>query len=69
VSRIYDMQLDTLLVAHGGQVDFSQKAFEHLLMSAPRRPVTHWRVTKIKTKKLLLSIWKFGFQAHGKSKK
>ncbi|MEZ9856777.1 Zn-dependent hydrolase, partial [Vibrio breoganii] len=40
-----------------------------LLMSAPRRPVTHWRVTKIKTKKLLLSIGRFGFQSHGKSKK
>ncbi|MDA0146141.1 MBL fold metallo-hydrolase [Vibrio sp. RW] len=67
VSRIYDMQVDTLLVAHGGQVDFSQTAFEHLLTSAPRRPVTHWRVTKIKMKNLLLSIWRFGFQYHGKS--
>jgi glyoxylase-like metal-dependent hydrolase (beta-lactamase superfamily II) len=61
VERIYDLHLDTLLVAHGGQVAFDQPAFEHLLVSAPRRPVTHWRVTKIKCKSLLKSIWRFGF--------
>ncbi|MEZ9337498.1 MBL fold metallo-hydrolase [Vibrio splendidus] len=62
VSRIYGMQIDTLLVAHGGQVNLSKQAFEHLLMSAPRRPVTHWRVTKIKLKGLIKSIWQFGFK-------
>ncbi len=38
-------------------------AFEHLLMSALQEGRWHWRVTKIKeAKKLLLSIWRFGFQ-------
>jgi hypothetical protein len=31
-------------------------------MSAPRRPVTHWRVTKIKLKGLVKSVWRFGFK-------
>ena len=63
VERIYKMDVETLLAAHGGKVDLNEEAFEHLLRSAPRSPVTHWRVTKIKLKSLARSIWRFGLRA------
>lgn len=59
VQRVYDLQLDTLLAAHGGEVQFTEQALEHLLEHAPKRPITHWRVTKIKSKKLLRSLCHF----------
>ncbi len=57
VERIYDLNVDTLLLAHKGQVNFSFEAKSYLLETAPRRPVTHWRVVKIKFKKLTRSLF------------
>lgn len=60
VGRVYDMKPTRLLVAHGGEVEFTQSHYQHLIDTAPRRPSTHWRVTKIKLRSLVGAIWSFG---------
>ncbi|OIQ26775.1 MBL fold metallo-hydrolase [uncultured Vibrio sp.] len=50
VKRIYKLDCHSVLAAHGGEVVFDHDAYQHLIDTAPRRPITHWRVTKIKLK-------------------
>ncbi|GAL27679.1 Zn-dependent hydrolase [Vibrio variabilis] len=38
-------------------MEFDEVAKNHILDTAPRRPVTHWRVTKIKLNSVLKSMW------------
>ncbi|MGY3569624.1 MBL fold metallo-hydrolase [Vibrio paucivorans] len=61
LQRIYDLNSPKVLAAHGGEVSFDHEALTHLLDTAPRRPITHWRVTKIKAKRLVRSVWLLGF--------
>nr|WP_164837324.1 MBL fold metallo-hydrolase [Vibrio alfacsensis] len=54
--RVFEMNPVCLLVAHGGEVDFDYSAYQHIMNTAPTRPITHWRVTKIKIKGLVRSL-------------
>ncbi|WP_337247453.1 MULTISPECIES: MBL fold metallo-hydrolase [unclassified Vibrio] len=61
LARVFAMQPQLLLAAHGGEIRLTPDAYQHLIDTAPRRPTTHWRATKIKARTLLTSIMKFGF--------
>ncbi len=63
VERIFKLEVDTLLAAHGVQIQLTEQAFTHLMESAPRSPVTHWRVTKIKSKSLVKYMWSLAFKS------
>ncbi|MCL9774921.1 MBL fold metallo-hydrolase [Vibrio methylphosphonaticus] len=52
IKKVYQLNAKQVLLAHRSAVIFDEKAMEHLLDTAPRTPVTHWRVVKIKAKKL-----------------
>lgn len=56
IDRVYKLNAEQVLLAHRGPVDFDDEARQHILDTAPRRPVTHWRVTKIKLKSLVKSL-------------
>lgn len=60
LERVYQLQAKTLLVAHGGEVDFNSNVYQHLIATAPRTPSTHWRVTKIKLRSLVAAAWRLG---------
>ncbi len=50
------MNPSCLFTAHGGEVEFDEDAYQHIINTAPVRPITHWRVTKIKLKGLMRSV-------------
>ncbi|MGR5319807.1 MBL fold metallo-hydrolase [Vibrio sp. DNB22_19_1] len=54
--RVFEMNPTCLLVAHGGEVDFDHTAYQHIMNTTPTRPITHWRVTKVKIKGLVRSL-------------
>jgi glyoxylase-like metal-dependent hydrolase (beta-lactamase superfamily II) len=56
IDKIYKLNAEQVLLAHRGPVSFDEKAKQHILETAPKRPVTHWRVTKIKLKSLVKSL-------------
>ena len=56
LKRVFEMNPSCLLAAHGGEVEFDEDAYQHIINTAPVRPITHWRVTKIKLKGLMRSV-------------
>ncbi|PFG58530.1 metallo-beta-lactamase superfamily protein [Vibrio sp. ES.051] len=56
IKRVFEMSPMCLLAAHGGEVKLDEAAYQHLLDTAPTRPITHWRVIKIKLKGLISSL-------------
>ncbi|MFC5077904.1 putative metallo-hydrolase YflN [Vibrio thalassae] len=56
IEKVYQLNAKQILLAHRGAVVFDAGAKRHLLETAPMRPVTHWRVTKIKLKGLVKSV-------------
>ncbi|MDF2155793.1 MBL fold metallo-hydrolase [Vibrio sp. CAU 1672] len=56
LTRVYALQAKCLLAAHGGEVNFDRQAYQHIVDTAPTRPSTHWRVTKIKVKGLWRAV-------------
>ncbi|KLN64526.1 MBL fold metallo-hydrolase [Vibrio sp. VPAP30] len=60
LKRVYRLNPKVLLVAHGGQVEFNEQVYQHLMDTAPRTPSTHWRATKVKLKSLLGAAWHLG---------
>lgn len=53
--KVQAMQLQSLWLAHAGEVSLNEQEFAHLLTVAPRLPQTPWRATKIKAKLWLRS--------------
>ena len=58
LKRVFEMNPQCLLLAHGGEVTFDEKAYQHILHTAPTKPMTHWRVTKVKAKGLLFALFR-----------
>lgn len=56
VERVYQLNPQQLLLAHGGEVNLDYEIYQHILKTAPRSPVTHWRVVSIKMKKLVRGL-------------
>lgn len=55
VKRVYQLNPQRLLLAHGGEVKLDAEAYQHLIDTTPITPSTHWRVVKKKILHLLLS--------------
>ena len=55
LSKVRDMYLDALWLAHGGEVSLNENEFAHLSTVAPHLPQTPWRATKIRAKLWLRS--------------
>ncbi|KGJ97360.1 MBL fold metallo-hydrolase [Colwellia psychrerythraea] len=50
--KIIALQPDSIILAHGGEVNLSVKDYQQLLQLAPKIPRTHWRSVKAKLLKL-----------------
>jgi len=53
ITKIANLGASTLILAHGGEITFSQQQFEQILAKAPSVPMTHWRATKAKLKQVI----------------
>ncbi|MDK1290368.1 MBL fold metallo-hydrolase [Pseudoalteromonas umbrosa] len=53
LQRIREIKPTHVILAHQGELPFSDINFDHLDQLAPKVPVTHWRSVKAKTKKAL----------------
>lgn len=51
--KIAKLNADSVILAHGGEVQLSQQEFEQVLEKAPTEPMTHWRSVKAKLKKIM----------------
>jgi len=51
--KIAKLNADSIILAHGGEVQLSQQDFEQVLAKAPIEPMTHCRLLKAKLKKVL----------------
>tara|TARA_B110001454_G_C12674647_1_gene415316 strand:+ start:401 stop:1150 length:750 start_codon:yes stop_codon:yes gene_type:complete len=51
--KIAKLNVNSVILAHGGEVKLSQLDFEQVLAKAPTKPMTHWRSVKAKMKKVL----------------
>jgi len=52
LNKVKQLKPNNVILAHGGKVNISHKDYEHLLGLAPKVPMTHWRVTKLKLAKI-----------------
>ncbi len=53
VSKVANLNTDSIILAHGGEVKLTTKHFEQVLAKAPTKPITHWRSIKTKLKQIL----------------
>lgn len=54
IVHLRSMQPASIMLAHGGEVQFSAADYQHLFDSAPHSPQTPWRVIKAKLKRVFL---------------
>lgn len=54
ILTVQALQPSTIMLAHGGEVQLSERDFAHVLTVAPRKPLTIWTPAKNKLKRLLL---------------
>ncbi|SEG68233.1 MBL fold metallo-hydrolase [Vibrio hangzhouensis] len=57
IEKIHQLGAQQVLLAHRGPVTFDAQSKQHILDTAPMRPLTHWRVTKIKLKGIFRSCF------------
>jgi len=53
LKKIDELNINHLLLAHGGEVSVKGLQLEKLIKNIPDKPKTHWRATRIKINKLL----------------
>ncbi|WP_163932723.1 MBL fold metallo-hydrolase [Paraferrimonas sp. SM1919] len=53
LAKVEALKPKRVILAHGGDVQISHEEYLYLVSKAPKKPTTHWRVTKAKLKKLL----------------
>ncbi|MBL4661629.1 MAG: MBL fold metallo-hydrolase [Alcanivoracaceae bacterium] len=53
LKKIDTLNVDSLLLAHGGEVAIKDMQLLNLIKGIPDKPKTHWRATRSKIKKLL----------------
>ncbi|WP_299076083.1 MBL fold metallo-hydrolase [uncultured Paraglaciecola sp.] len=54
VLKVKELQPASIMLAHGGEVQLTEKDYQHILTVAPRHPVTIWGPAKNTIKRLLL---------------
>lgn len=52
LEKVEKLKPSSVILAHGGEVNVSHDEYLHLVSLAPKIPMTHWRATKAKLKKL-----------------
>ncbi|WP_206483882.1 MBL fold metallo-hydrolase [Thalassotalea sp. G2M2-11] len=56
LNRIKHLQVNKILLAHGNDIQLSDEEFEQIIAQSPSIPMTHWRSTKAKLKKVLFGV-------------
>lgn len=54
LDKLHKLQPNSIMLAHGAEVEFTAKDYDHLLTVAPTKPITMWTPAKNKFKRLLL---------------
>ncbi len=52
LKKIANLKPNSIILAHGGEFEFSSKGFQQVLEKAPNEPKTHWRSVKSKLNSL-----------------
>jgi len=52
VNKIANLNAESIILAHGGEVKLTAQHFKQVLAKAPTKPMTHWRVVKAKLKQV-----------------
>jgi glyoxylase-like metal-dependent hydrolase (beta-lactamase superfamily II) len=50
LDKIITLKPQSIILAHGGEVNLTEQDFQHLLQLSPKIPKTHWRAVKEKLK-------------------
>ena len=53
LERVANLNVDSYILAHGGEVELTANDFRSILAKAPTEPMTHWRSVKAKLSKVL----------------
>ena len=53
LQKVRDLNVDTVVLAHGGEKEISELEWQLLIDKAPKKPTTHWRSVKKKLTKVL----------------
>ena len=53
LEKVARLNVESFILAHGGEVQLSAEDFEQLLEKAPTKPITHWRSAKTKVLKAM----------------
>lgn len=53
LTKIEQLSPKRIILAHGGEVSISHEDYQHLLKLSPKVPITHWRATKSKLRKIV----------------
>jgi len=52
--KIASLKANSLILAHGGEVTFTETNFKDVIALAPVKPMTHWRTVKTKLRKIFI---------------
>jgi glyoxylase-like metal-dependent hydrolase (beta-lactamase superfamily II) len=52
--KLYDLKPTSVMLAHGAEVELTEKDYDHLFTVAPSKPFTIWTPAKDKLKRLIL---------------
>ena len=53
IDKLMDIRPQSILLAHGGEVQLDDADYAHLRASVPKGPQTPWRVVKAKSRRAL----------------
>jgi glyoxylase-like metal-dependent hydrolase (beta-lactamase superfamily II) len=53
LDKVFALKANSIILAHGGEVNLTESDHQHLMTLAPKVPVTHWRSIKAKLKKVI----------------
>jgi len=53
--KIKSLNVESVLLAHGAKVQFTEQQWQQLIALSPTKPATHWRSVKTKLKRVLLN--------------
>lgn len=53
LNKVFALNANSLILAHGGEVNLTENDHQSLMKLAPKTPQTHWRTVKTKLKRVL----------------
>jgi glyoxylase-like metal-dependent hydrolase (beta-lactamase superfamily II) len=54
LNKLHELQPNSIMLAHGAEVELTEKDYDHLMTVAPSRPLTIWTPAKNRFKRLLM---------------